>query len=79
MSQQAIFTCDRCGEKFHEVSYNNETRIALTIDFHWNEVSTGHHLKTGSCDLCNKCSKEFAKFIDDGTRGDLREEETPNC
>ncbi len=63
MSQQTIFTCDRCGERFHEVSYDNESRTALTVDFHWNEASTGHHLKTRSYDLCNKCSKEFKKFI----------------
>lgn len=63
MSKQTIFTCDRCGAKFHEVSYNNESRIALTVDFHWDEVSTGHHLKNHSYDLCNKCSKEFFKFL----------------
>ncbi len=63
MSQQTIFTCDRCGEKFHEVSYDNESRIALTVDFHWDEVSTGHHLENLSYDLCDKCSKEFFKFL----------------
>ena len=63
MNQQTIFTCDRCGERFHEVSYDNDSRTALTVDFHWDEVSTGHHLKTRSYDLCNKCSNEFKKFI----------------
>ena len=54
MNQQTIFTCDRCGERFHEVSYDNESRTALTVDFHWDEVSTGHHLKTRSYDLIGK-------------------------
>lgn len=79
MSKQVIFTCDRCGDKFYEVSYENESRIALLVDYHWDEVSTGHHLENHSYNLCDKCSKEFAKFIGNGIMRDFREQEPPNC
>lgn len=71
MSQQIIFTCDRCGEWFPEVNFETGQRIALKVDNHWSELSTGHHIKSHSFDLCNKCTEEFERFIGNGKRKDL--------
>lgn len=68
MSQQTLFTCDRCGKQFHEVNYDYESRIAMRLFYHWNSESTGHHSKGHSFDLCAKCSEEFERFIGNGKR-----------
>lgn len=68
MSQQTLFTCDRCGAQFSEVNYNYESRIAMRLFYHWDDVSTGHHSKGHSFDLCKKCSEEFERFIGNGKR-----------
>lgn len=73
MSQQIIFTCDRCGAQFPEVNYETGQRIALKVDYHWSELSTGHHIKSHSFDLCNKCTEEFERFIGNGKRKYLSE------
>lgn len=73
MSQQTIFTCDRCGAQFPEVNYNYETRIAMKLDYHWDSESTGHHIKSHSFDLCEKCSEEFERFLGNGKRKHLSE------
>lgn len=66
MSQQTLFTCDRCGAQFSEVNYETGPRIALKVDYHWSELSTGHHVKIHSFDLCKKCSLEFKRFLGNG-------------
>lgn len=63
MSQQILFTCDRCGAQFTEVNYDYESRIAMSVDYHWDGESTGHHIKSHSFDLCKKCSLEFKRFL----------------
>lgn len=71
MSQQILFTCDRCRAQFTEVNYETGPRIALKVDCHWSELSTGHHIKNHSFDLCKKCSEEFERFIGNGKQKDL--------
>lgn len=73
MSQQTTFTCDRCGAQFPEVNYNYESRIAMSVDYHWDSESIGHHCKGHSFDLCKKCSDEFERFIGNGKRKHLSE------
>ena len=63
MSRQTIITCDRCGAEFHEVSYEVESRVELSVSHHRSDVSTGHKLREYSYDLCPKCSKAFFKFL----------------
>ena len=73
MSQQTIFTCDRCGAQFPEVNYDTSSRIVLKVDYHWSELSTGRHIKELTFDLCAKCSEEFKRFIGNGKRKHLSE------
>ncbi len=56
MSEQILFTCGSCGEKFHEVSYENEKHPELTIEYVWDEVSTGQHSLREKSNLCPKCA-----------------------
>ena len=42
-------------------------------DDYWSELSTGHHIKSHSFDLCAKCSDEFERFIGNGKRKHLSE------
>lgn len=73
MSQQTLFTCDRCGAHFTEVNYDYESRIAMRLFYHWDSESTGQHSKGHSFDLCQKCSEEFEEFIGNGKRKHLSE------
>lgn len=66
MSKQTLFTCDRCGAQFTEVNYETGPRIAMEVDYHWSELSTGHHINSHSFDLCKKCSLEFKRFLGNG-------------
>lgn len=66
MSQQILFTCDRCGAQFTEINFETGPRIAMTFDYHWSEISTGHCIKRHSFDLCEKCSMEFKRFLGNG-------------
>lgn len=71
MSKEAVYTCDRCGKHYTEVCYEYESRIEMRVSYHWDDISTGHHLKEHEYHLCHQCSKEFAEFMGNGEYRDL--------
>jgi len=66
MSEQ-LCRCNRCRKPLA----GEESRIEMRVGYHWYAKSVGFHFEEHYYDLCDSCSKEFAKFISNEKKKDL--------